>query len=70
MTNAERIRCMTDEELAEMINRCDVFNCKECMFRNNEGVCVVNSYDKVNKNGLALMWLKEEAKGEDINRTK
>lgn len=60
MSNADKIRSMSNEELADLINHCHAFECNKCMFRNKDNICVINSYDEVNKNKLALDWLQED----------
>lgn len=59
MTNADKIRAMTDEELAELMNSSlDYFNCNDCEYREH----VRNGY--CNENGCTkyiLKWLKDEA---------
>lgn len=59
LTNADRIRAMTDEELAEWISK--HMYCAECMFFNDDnGTC---NYDKrygKGCNGAMLDWLKQE----------
>ena len=57
-TNADRIRAMTDEELAEWIAR--HMYCEECMnFDSETGLCnYKNRYGGCN--GAMLEWLKQE----------
>ena len=54
-TNADRIRAMSDEELAEDI--CDVLMCAQC-----PALCLCNSTDG-KANGLKK-WLQQPAEGE------
>ena len=60
-TNADRIRAMTDEELAEWIAR--HMYCEECMnFDTETGTCnYKNRYGGCN--GAMLEWLKKESEG-------
>lgn len=55
MTNGDRIRAMTDEELAEFIRDCRVNNpipyCSACQ-----------EWDCIGLSDCALEWLKEEEK--------
>ena len=52
-TNADRIRAMTDEELAEFLERkTPWYRCENCKFESRKDCC--------------LDWLKEEAKGGGI----
>lgn len=69
MTNANKMRSMTDEELAELINKdpfvryltpakyCEIVNAGE-----NPGFCDDDCYDCI------LKWLKEEAKEEEKSK--
>lgn len=69
MTNANKMRSMTDEELAELINKdpfvkyltpakyCEVVNAGE-----NPGFCDDDCYDCI------LKWLKEEVKEEEKSK--
>lgn len=63
MTNADRIRSMSDEELAEFINTdFGAFNCSDCEEPVNEyGSCTGNCKK------LYLKWLSSEV--EDDTRT-
>ena len=57
MTNADRIRAMSDEELAEFIENkkpCEVCSCGK------DGICYCG-YGETCHNGI-LKWLKSEAK--------
>lgn len=58
-TNADRIRSMTDEELAELMNNSlDYFNCDMCKFRERkEGFCTGNHCKD-----YILKWLTTEVK--------
>lgn len=56
MTNADRIRQMTDEELAEMFDVDEV--CSYCVYHNN--------YDCHNRCYAGFLeWLKQEVKTDD-----
>ena len=57
MTNADKIRNMSEEELAKLMNSSmDYFNCDMCEFRVDHGWCEGESCLK-----YILKWLKEEA---------
>lgn len=59
-TNADRIRAMTDEELAEWIGR--HMYCEECMFFDGEtGTCNYKYRYGKGCNGAMLEWLKQES---------
>lgn len=62
MTNADRIRNMSDEELAEFISTYDV--CSNCKYNNIMG-CEFSHYcnDKFNTQNC-LEWLQAEAEGD------
>ena len=55
MTNAERIRQMTDEELAEMLDNA-VHDCEYCQLYET---CLLYPYESCKS--MLLKWLKEEA---------
>lgn len=61
MTNGDKIRSMTDEELAvKVVNCCNEQSCLTCFFRykgkeTEAKICCVNSSDE-----LALEWLRKE----------
>ena len=55
-TNADRIRAMTDEELAKVFDNF-IAPCTVCIYRKD--MCVSNDYSCTN--GI-LQWLKSEAK--------
>lgn len=55
MKNADKIRAMTDEELAYILENCD---CCVCEFSDDDGHCTKNG--KCHK--AWLEWLKEEVK--------
>ena len=55
MTNADRIRQMTDEELAEFLDKDASYTCLICARRDAKDSCV----DYVCKN-VVLEWLKQE----------
>lgn len=65
MTNADVIRNMSDEQLAELMdNSLDYFNCEMCEFR------TPNNNDETGCSGknckqYILKWLKEEVKDND-----
>ena len=54
MTNADRIRAMTDEELAQ-------FLCETHVFEGACSGCIANEYCKPGHNGM-FEWLREEVK--------
>lgn len=58
-TNADRIRNMSDEELAELITNTD-FNCADYCDSFASGCGLNCDYDKKDKE-VALKWLKSEA---------
>lgn len=56
-TNADRIRSMTDEELADLMdNSVDYFDCDNCEFRNDDVMCGTNKGCQTH----ILRWLKME----------
>lgn len=55
LTNADRIRSMTDKELADFL--CDISGGESCTY------CVANDLCHNGHNGM-IEWLKEEAKGD------
>lgn len=58
MTNADRIRAMTDEKLAEVVN--DLFY----GLHENPGMCDVCDHDSIqNCKQCWLDWLRQEAEG-------
>ena len=59
MTNADKIRAMTDEELAEFIGKCvdHEFHIECSCFLCDEGYC---RYPKKGCDEIALEWLKQE----------
>lgn len=58
-TNADKIRAMTDEELAEWI--ANHMYCAECMFFNDDnGTCNYEQRYRRGCNGAMLEWLKQE----------
>ena len=60
MTNANKIRAMTDEEMAEWIAK--HMYCEECMFFVEEtGLCNYEARYGKGCNGAMLNWLKQEA---------
>lgn len=60
LTNADRIRAMTDEELAEWIAK--HMYCAECMFFNDDnGTCNYKQRYGKGCNGAMLDWLRQEA---------
>lgn len=59
MTNADKIRSMTDEKLAESLGI--LTDCTQCMCKNTDDSC--NIVDGTCQKQW-LDWLKEEAKGE------
>ncbi len=61
MTNADRIRAMTDEELADYI--CYRENCSHCEY-NNKGICESPIKNKPCK-AFILYWLKQEVDNAD-----
>ena len=60
MTNGDRIRQMTDEELTELIYESDA--CDLCVFE-SPYPCDVDSHFKKCKDGISR-WLKQEAEDE------
>lgn len=56
MTNGDRIRAMTDEELAEIVRF--VLDCEDCTFHGNNG-CSGDCYTG------AISWLKKAVKVDD-----
>ena len=54
LTNADRIRAMTDEELAQ-------FLCETHVFEGACSGCIANEYCKPGHNGM-FEWLREEVK--------
>ena len=57
MTNADRIRSMSDEELADLMdNSVDYFDCDNCEFRNDDVMCGTNKGCQTH----ILRWLKME----------
>lgn len=65
MTNADRIRAMTDEELAEWIAK--HMYCAECMYFNDEtGTCNYEYRYGKGCNGAMLDWLKQEVENERL----
>lgn len=71
MTNADKIRAMSDGELAKLINACDNYNCNDCPYNHGRIVsfhCIRNSAqinpDESIDNSETLEWLKQEV--EDV----
>ena len=66
MTNADRIRNMSDEELAIFINsaRCDAMYGSECEQPYCEGMCGNSCNDEKHIDKHLLQWLQAEAKGD------
>jgi hypothetical protein len=64
MTNADRIRNMTDEELAIFINsaRCDALYGSECEQPYCEGMCGNSCNDEKHIDKHLLQWLQAEVK--------
>ena len=60
MTNADRIRAMTDEELAELIE--NTIDCGICKDMANCDVCPVSTDNERDCHKYWLDWLKQEAK--------
>lgn len=58
MTNADRIRSMTDEELAELIG--DTIDCGFCKDMANYDVCPVSADNDRNCYKYWLDWLQQE----------
>ena len=58
-TNADRIRAMTDEELAELIG--DTIDCGSCKDMANHDVCPVSADNERNCHKYWLDWLKQKA---------
>lgn len=56
-TNGDRIRAMTDEELARTINR-------GCFGSAEDGYCLTDEYGEPNCFLCVLTWLKQPAKEE------
>ena len=63
MTNGDRIRQMTDEELTELIYESDA--CDLCVF---DSPCDVDSNFKKCKDGIST-WLKQEEEDKKEKRT-
>lgn len=65
MTNADRIRNMTDEELAIFINatRCDALYGSDCEQPYCEGMCGNSCNDEKHIEKGLLKWLQAEVKG-------
>ncbi len=60
MTNGERIRNMTDEELAEWLDNEASFTCNICIRENEKSSCA----DYMCVEGVAK-WLKQEVQKDD-----
>lgn len=58
MTNAERIRNMTDEELAEFLAELNA--CEKCKYDSSMGCLFENPCTKSFAEAMALEWLKAE----------
>jgi hypothetical protein len=56
-TNADRIRAMSDEELAELVAK--YFYCGLCPVRHK---CITDEFQPCNK--VVMYWLKQPAEGE------
>lgn len=66
MTNAEKIRAMSDEGLAEWIAK--HMYCAECMFFNDDnGTCNYTYRYGKGCNGAMYEWLKQEVDDEHID---
>jgi len=62
ITNADKIRAMTDEELADFM--AEFMYCVKCWkFDKEQGICTRTS----GCNSAMLDWLKQEAADKDIN---
>ncbi len=57
-TNADHIRAMTDEQLAELIG--DTIDCGSCKDMANHDVCPVNTDNERNCYKYWLDWLKQK----------
>lgn len=57
MTNGDKIRNMTDEELAKWIESPGFFECEMCVHLLGSAECTVENCIKA-----ALKWLKQESK--------
>lgn len=68
MTNADRIRAMSDEELGMLINACDNYQCSECPYCIGIHKCYRNSGvildDGSVDNSDVIEWLKQEVEDE------
>lgn len=67
MTNADAIRNMSDEELAEFLGEFEV--CNVCKYLGDRGECELDSIFLCEKGfavAIAKDWLQSEVKGSDV----